>query len=174
MSEREFETMMKQYERLVYSVCRQLVHDRHAAEDLAQETFLAAWTHPESCPEDLESQRPWLCRIAVNKAKDHLKSAYSRRMTASEAPQDTLCAMEQAMQAVSLEESCETKDAAGRVRGEIIGMAEPYRTVCTLHFLQQWSAEEIAQRLRRPQKTVNTQLYRAKKAIRANLACCAS
>ena len=83
MTEQAFEAMVRQYEKLVYTVCCQLVHDHQLAEDLSQETFVSAYLHMESCPPGAE--KPWLCRIAVNKAKDHLKSAYSRRMAVTEA-----------------------------------------------------------------------------------------
>ena len=84
MTEQAFEAMVRQYEKLVYTVCCQLVHDHQLAEDLSQETFVSAYLHMESCPPGAE--KPWLCRIAVNKAKDHLKSAYNRRMAVTEAP----------------------------------------------------------------------------------------
>ena len=67
-----FNAMMEQYEKLVYTVCLRLVHDEHLAQDLAQETFLSAWVHRGACPAG--AQKAWLCRIAANKAKDHLKS----------------------------------------------------------------------------------------------------
>ena len=41
--------MVRQYERLVYTICCQMVQDNAQAEDLAQETFLSAWIHREDC-----------------------------------------------------------------------------------------------------------------------------
>ena len=38
-----FSELVRQYERLVYTVCFQLVRNPHAAEDLTQEAFLAAY-----------------------------------------------------------------------------------------------------------------------------------
>ena len=78
MNSTEFSQLMQQYQGLVYTVCFQLVRDPDTAQDLSQETFLAAWTHLERCPPECEKQ--WLARIAANKAKDHLKSAYQRRV----------------------------------------------------------------------------------------------
>ena len=72
-----FNAMMEQYEKLVYTVCLRFVHDEHLAQDLTQETFLSAWVHRSACPDG--AQKAWLCRIAANKAKDHLKSAWARR-----------------------------------------------------------------------------------------------
>ena len=49
-------------------------------------------------------------------------------------------------------------------------LREPYNTVAVLYFLQQQSVGEIAQRLGRPRKTVQTQLFRARGQLKAQLA----
>lgn len=54
MTEQAFEAMVRQYEKLVYTVCCQLVHDHQLAEDLSQETFVSAYLHMESCPPGAE------------------------------------------------------------------------------------------------------------------------
>ena len=168
MTEPAFAAMVRQYDQLVYTVCCQLVHDHQLAEDLSQETFVSAYLHMESCPPGAE--KPWLCRIAVNKAKDHLKSAYNRRMAVTEAPGDTAPALAAAQNAPSLEAECETRADAGLARECIEGLAEPYRTVSVLYFMQEWPVEAIARQLGRMPKTVHTQLYRAKKMLRRELA----
>ena len=71
-----FSQLVVQYERLVYTVCFQLVRDAAAAEDLTQEAFLSAYLHRDAIPPGYERQ--WLCRVATNKAKDYLQSAYQR------------------------------------------------------------------------------------------------
>ena len=82
MTSDEFSQLVRQYERLVYTICYQFTKDHQLAEDLAQETFLSAYTHRDDCPPG--SYKPWLARIATNKAKDYLKSAYHRRVSAAE------------------------------------------------------------------------------------------
>lgn len=164
MTERQFEAMVRQYERLVYTVCCRLVRDRQIAEDLAQETFLSAWQHRADCP--AQSEKAWLCRIAVNKAKDHLKSAYNRRVTACEAPGETLCAQT----APDVGAVCELRDAARRAAQSIDALNEPYRAVSLLYFGREMSADDIAAQLGRMPKTVQTQLYRARKKLQQTLA----
>lgn len=70
--------MVQKYQSLVYTVCHQLVPDVGDAQDLTQETFLAAWRAIDRCPPGFEKQ--WLARIAANKAKDYLRSAWVRRV----------------------------------------------------------------------------------------------
>ena len=46
----EFDRLVQQYQGLVFTVCHQLVPDEGDAQDLTQETFLAAWRRIERCP----------------------------------------------------------------------------------------------------------------------------
>ena len=62
MTTLEFNALVRQYQGLVYTVCHQLVPDEGDAQDLAQETFLAAWRAIDRCPPGYEKQ--WLARIA--------------------------------------------------------------------------------------------------------------
>ena len=49
MTTLEFNALVRQYQGLVYTVCHQLVPDEGDAQDLAQETFLAAWRAIDRC-----------------------------------------------------------------------------------------------------------------------------
>ena len=48
--------MVQKYQALVYTVCHQLVPDVQEAQDLTQETFLAAWRAIDRCPPGFEKQ----------------------------------------------------------------------------------------------------------------------
>ena len=58
--------MVQKYQALVYTVCHQLVPDVQEAQDLTQETFLAAWRAIDRCPPGFEKR--WLARIAAKEA----------------------------------------------------------------------------------------------------------
>jgi len=161
MTKEQFSELVSQYERLVYTVCFQLVRDASAAEDLTQETFLSAWLHRGSLPQGYERQ--WLGRIAANKAKDHLQSAWSRH---SVLPGDG--AMPPGL-APPAEEIALQKTGAASIAAEIEALKEPYRPVCRLCLLEEKSPEEAALALGRPVKTVHTQLSRGKRLLRERL-----
>ena len=163
MTNAQFSRVVQQYQRLVYTVCWQLVQDPHIAEDLAQETFLAAFSHIDSCPE--EYLRPWLARIAANKAKDYLKSAWVRRVTAP--GEDAL--PEQSGGPPGPEELAVSADEAEAIRQMILHLKEPYLQAATLYFLQHRTVPEIARQLGRPPKTVHTQLYRARQMLQKQI-----
>ena len=152
MTTLEFNALVRQYQGLVYTVCHQLVPDEGDAQDLAQETFLAAWRAIDRCPPGYEKQ--WLARIASNKAKDYLCSAWVRRVNT---PGDDILALEGAPPGSDPEQQVLDAMSEETLTEKILGMREPYRTPCRLMLLEGRTAAEAAALCGRPQKTVEAQ-----------------
>ena len=72
-SELAFNTLVDRHQAAVRMFLRRLVGNEPDADDLAQETFLAAWAHAASFRGDA-SVRSWLCGIAWRKAKGAQRS----------------------------------------------------------------------------------------------------
>ena len=161
MTKEAFSELVLQYERLVYTICFQLVRDAAAAEDLTQDTFLAAYLHRESIP--LDCERQWLAKIAANKAKDYLQSAWNRRTVL---PGDDGIPPGLAPPA---EEIALRRRQTAEIAAAIAAMKEPYRQVCRLCLLEERSVDEAALALGRPSKTIYTQLSRGKRLLREAL-----
>ena len=155
------EELYRQYVQIVYRFLVSACRDPGLAEDLTQETFLSAYLHRDSLPEGYERQ--WLGRVAANKAKDHLQSAWNRRTVL---PGDQELARGLAPPA---EETALRRSAAAEIQEAIRAMKEPYRQVCRLCLLEERSVEEAALALGRPVKTVYTQLSRGKRLLREAL-----
>lgn len=164
MTKEEFGSVVERYQNLVYTVCFQMVRDHHEAQNLSQETFLSAFTHLDSCRE--EDIKPWLCRIAANKAKDYLKSAYVRRVQLAREQEDGLEGRlgrpPDPPSESSPEELLVSAAGAEAIRELIRSLHEPYLKVSVLYFLEEKDVDQIVKILGRPRKTVQTQLYRAK------------
>ena len=158
MTKQQFSQFVSQYERLVYTICFQFVRDAAAAEDLTQETFLSAYLHRDAIPPGYERQ--WLGRIAANKAKDHLQSAWTRRCVL---PGDENLPPGLAPPA---EEAVLGQAGSAAICAAIEALREPYGSVCRLCLLQERTPEEAARLLERPVKTIHTQLYRGKHLLR--------
>lgn len=167
MTNAQFAGLVEQYQRLVYTVCYQLVQDHQLAEDLTQDTFVSAFTHMDSCPP--EHYKPWLARIAANKARDHLKSAWARRVSAPGDDGMPQSPPPGAAAPPGPEDLTVTEDEAAAIRQMVRGLKEPYLQVSVMYFLEERSVEEISRALRRPPKTVHTQLFRAKKMLREQI-----
>ena len=114
----------------------------------------------DRCPSGFEKQ--WLARSAANKAKDYLRSAWVRRVNI---PGDDVLALEGAPPGTQPEQ--QVLDALGEeeLTAMILDLREPYRTPCRLVLLEQHTMAEAAQLCGRPPKTVEAQIYRAKKML---------
>ena len=156
----EFSAMVQKYQSLVYTVCHQLVPSVEDAQDLTQETFLAAWRAIDRCPPGFEKQ--WLARIAANKAKDYLRSAWVRRVNT---PGDEVLALEGAPPGAEPEQQVLDTLGEQELTRMILDLREPYKTPCRLVLLEQHTMAEAARMCGRPEKTVGAQIYRAKKML---------
>lgn len=162
MDEGRFTQLVQQYTPLILTVCYRLTGDYQEAENLTQETFLTAYRAIDRFQGD--HYKPWLVRIAANKAKDYLKSAYHR--TTAPTADETLANLPQNQ---PLHEAIEEEETLARIRSACEALPAPYREVARLHFLEDKSFEEIAAALDRPLKTVQTQGYRARDKLRKHL-----
>ena len=173
LRQEDFANLMRQYQNLVFTVCLQFVRDQHTAEDLTQDTFLSAWAKIDGC--DPAYYKQWLVRVATNKCKDHLKSAWVRKVEAHEddtlpeprgaPPRGTaLTAAEPDPQDAYLQqvESTELEELVRTLR-------EPYGKVATMYLLEDKPVAEIAKSLNRPPATVQNQLFRAKVLLRQRI-----
>ena len=154
---------MEAYEKLVFTVCYRLVGNYHDAQNLSQVTFIAAFNHIGEM--DGTNIMGWLVRIASNKSKDLLKSAYYRRVSIME----DISELDILREEMSPERILIEGETGEIIRQSIVSLPEPYHDVAVLFFLEEISVEAIATRLSRPKKTVQSQLYRAKLKLRDEL-----
>lgn len=76
--EAAFTLLVREHARVVFGVVLRRVGDRSVAEDLTQETFLRAWRARSSYRGEAASARGWLCAIAANVARDHMRARRRR------------------------------------------------------------------------------------------------
>ena len=167
LNNEQFASLMRQYQRLVYTVCYQFVHDPHTAEDLTQDTFLSAWSNIDRCDQAYHKQ--WLVRVATNKCKDHLKSAWVRRVQAQQDDQLPEPRGAPPGDAQNPEEALIAREEAGALQNMVRTLREPYGSVATMYLLEHKTVPVIAQALGRPEKTVQNQIFLAKVILRQQI-----
>ena len=102
-SEPAFNILVDRHQQAVRTFLRRLLGNDADADDMAQETFLAAWTHARSFRDG--DVRSWLCGIAWRKAKGAQRSWFRR--SARDAAHHDLSAgvaVKAALQALPLEQ----------------------------------------------------------------------
>jgi RNA polymerase sigma-70 factor (ECF subfamily) len=127
-----------------------VVHDAAAAEDIAQEAFLAAVRNLDR----FDRRRPfgpWLHRIVVNRAIDWARM----RALRPEAGGDALAGVAARDQA----------EPAEGVLEAIRSLSPEHRAVIVLRYLLEYTPGEIARLLDLPRGTVNSRLRRALDAL---------
>lgn len=140
------------------NLTRRLLQDAGQAEDLAQDTMVAALSQPTW---GAGSPRPWLAGIARNLARRHLRS--QRRRLEREA-QAARCEHDASTAEVLMEAA-----AHRSVVNAVMDLAEPYRSTLLLRYWEGLPPREIARRTQTSVQTIQTRLKRARALLRERL-----
>lgn len=155
----QFASCIQLYGRLVFSVCLTFTRNYFDAEDLTQETFLAAFQNIDHFKGD--HLKAYLTTIAANKCKDYLRRTERKNLSLTEEDEELLEDTRG-----SPEETILQMDSAERVHTLCCKLKEPYKTVALCYFVKNKKLSEIAKATGQSLKTLQTQLYRAKTLLR--------
>jgi RNA polymerase sigma-70 factor (ECF subfamily) len=150
---------MERYSGLIFTICYSMTRDHFEAEDLAQDTFIAAYRNLDRF--DGNNMKAWLTTIAANKCRDYLKNAARRSIPS---PTEAFLALKD--KDALPEERLLKSEAEERLITICEKLKEPYKTIAIMHFCQNKSAEEISQAGKKSVRTIQTQIYRAKAILR--------
>jgi RNA polymerase sigma-70 factor (ECF subfamily) len=158
-----FRVLVDRHARRVHAVIYRLVGGRDA-EDLAQQAFLSAF---EALAEFDTARRfrPWLCRIAINVAKDHLKSKKRSETSLSVEPVESPYAG-----SVAAPDSACVAGERERLLGRALAeLSWKDREVLVLKDIEELSYDEMKQALGRPVTALKIRVVRARQRLRVAL-----
>lgn len=157
-----FADLVRAHHPNVYGLCLGMLGDPAAADDAAQEAFLAAWKALPSFKGD-SAFGTWLHRIAANKCLDALRRAGRRTEDSLDAILEAGGARAESVQSGGSgpETAVEAADLAGKVLG---GLSDEYRLILTLREVQGLSYEEIMAVMDCSLDSVKARLRRAREA----------
>jgi RNA polymerase sigma-70 factor (ECF subfamily) len=152
----DLEALFRSHWPRAYRAAYLVVHDRSAAEDIAQEAFLAAVRALDTF-DRRRSFGPWLHRIVVNRAIDWTRARSLRREVGDDA----------------LETAPARSDAAvgvpGTLTDALASLPPEQRAVVVMRYLLEYTPGEIARMLGLPRGTVNSRLRRGLDALQGRL-----
>jgi RNA polymerase sigma-70 factor (ECF subfamily) len=155
-AEADVEALFRRHWPRAYRAAFMIVQDHAAAEDVAQEAFLAAIRRLDR----FDRRRPfgpWLGAIVANRAIDSIRARSARRETAEPAE------VEQTV----------TSPPPGRYSEELLGalsaLSPEQRTVVVLRYALEYTPGEIARALGLPRGTVNSRLRRGLDVLESRL-----
>ncbi|MGZ4437012.1 MAG: sigma-70 family RNA polymerase sigma factor [Nocardioides sp.] len=143
----------------LWGFCLHLTHgDRDRAEDLAQETLVRAWRHPEVLDQENGSVRGWLFTVARRLLIDDWRSAHSRHEVARAEPPEQS----------TTDRTDEVLDA-WLVADALSLLSREHREVIVACYYRGMSVAEASQHLGVPTGTVKSRTHYALRALRLAL-----
>jgi RNA polymerase sigma-70 factor (ECF subfamily) len=149
-SDRAFNLLIDRHQRAVRGFLRRLVGNAADADDIAQETFLAAWEGAERF-QGGSSVRSWLCAIAWRKARSAQRSWFRRRTREADG-------LEQPGATASVEDRL-------AVRQALMTLPMDQRAAVALCLAEGFSPAEAAEALGAPLGTVKSHVARGRRRL---------
>ena len=149
----DFEALFRRHWSTAYRTAYLVVHDAAAAEDIAQEAFLAA----VRALDRFDRRRPfgpWLHRIVVNRAIDWSRARALRREIGPGAEEPA---------------APEQRSDDGTLVALLATLSPEHRAVIVLRYLLEYTPGEISELLDLPRGTVNSRLRRGLDALKERL-----
>jgi RNA polymerase sigma-70 factor (ECF subfamily) len=169
-----FRGLVDRHKGRVYSVLMSLLGDGELAEELAQETFVKAFTGLSGFREDA-SFGTWLVQIAIHGARDHrrrMSRLRQRQVVSLDAlreakrydlePADT-------RRSADPRTGVESREEVGLVREALQHLPQEYREVLVLKHFDGWSYEQIAESTGDTVGTLKVRAHRARRLLRDSL-----
>ena len=150
-------TIYKQYYKAMFNTAFRIVNDRFEAEDIMQESFLAAFTKLDSFRGEV-TFGSWLKRIVINHSLTALKK--NKRLE--------MVSLEQVTERGTDDEEAPDYSAfnASEILTQVSKLKNNYKVALTLHLIEGYDYEEIAQILDISYENSRTTVSRAKNKLR--------
>jgi RNA polymerase sigma factor (sigma-70 family) len=162
-SEMAFRTLYRAYVRPVYWIAHGLVGNAADAEDVTQETFLAAWRKLHGFELAGESLLPWLATICRFQAANRIRRQRRDREHTAGAADQSLAAT------VDVEQQVIDGDLAERILREVSGLSELDREIFRLCASEGYAYQAAADQLGVAHGVVRNRLSRIRTRLRTTV-----
>ncbi len=165
LSEQLYTEYVRQYTdsmlRIAVNYCRQLSD----AEDIVQDAFLKLY-ETDTPFKDSEHVKRWLIRVTINTCKNHLSSAWRRKIQPMGFQE-----LELAAEHSSGSDSSWMSEfgEASALFEAVAALPEKYRSTVHLYYFESYSVRDIAQILQKKESAIQTRLMRARKMLKQQL-----
>jgi RNA polymerase sigma-70 factor, ECF subfamily len=154
-----WETLLARYRLPLYAYVYQLVHQEQTSLDIVQETFINAARHLHTLQHD-DKFGSWLFNIAHQKCIQHWRKQRPAEISIDPLEED-FPELEPGPQELLIRK--EQEEAFMKLLDQL---TVPHRAVLLLHFVEDFSLEEIARITDTQIGTVKSRLHYARKALR--------
>lgn len=161
-----FAALVTEHQRYVFNLALRVLKNEEEALDLAQETFVRAWTALPNFRGQSQF-RTWLYRIVTNLCYNRLPNL---RRSLNELGEDVIAEVPATATALdNPAHALESRELRSHLHQAIDHLDEHYRLLVSLRYQNELSYQEIATMLNLPLGTVKTGLFRAREQLRRAL-----
>jgi RNA polymerase sigma-70 factor (ECF subfamily) len=150
----DFASLVRAHQAMVFSIALHYLHDRSAAEELAQDVFLQFHRSLADMQSAAHAAR-WLRKVAVHRSIDHARRSRVRPQVGLEDAQEP-----------SVPAAVGDPMLSQRLRRLVASLPEKPRAVVLLRYQEDLDPEEIATALGMPVRTVKSHLQRSLAMLR--------
>lgn len=161
MNRQEQEKLYRETYKMVYWTCLSLLKNKEDAEDMVQETFIAAFEAYDTL-NDKERAAAWIKRIAANKCINKLTR--TRTVAVEDEILDNVEAVPDDFLPASITEDKEKRSIMMNIISE--SLSDELQRTLILYYFDELSAREISELIDVPEGTVRSRLDYAKKKIK--------
>lgn len=159
-----FETLYRQYEKLVFRTAFLITGNKQAAEDILQDVFISVWKSRHTFDPQKGKLSTWLHRITVNRC-----SRISGRLPAAYSIEEKEVDLPTMNQQSQPEEIMLTKMEYDRLLKAMATLGTKHRSVLVLRYFNDLSYSEIADILQIPLGTVKSRLNQSLKYLKKQM-----
>lgn len=139
------DALVETYGNMLFRICLVQLGNEADAEDAVQDTFLR-YIQRAPAFENAEHEKAWLIRVAINRSRDLLRLRHAH---------------------VDLDSvQCYVQDEeGGQVLAALLTLPEKFRTVLTLHYVEGYRVNEIADMIGKSASAVKMRLQKGRKLL---------
>lgn len=154
-----FSELVRRFQALIYDRAQETLNDPHWAQDIAQETFLAAWInlerlqHPRAFPSWLKRILNTQCHRALRRIHPKVDTLEENLASNVDTPDTTF----------------EMRDLRQKIIDAIADLPDHERKITELFYLEGYSQRDISRLTDVPVKTVKSRLYSSRQRLKEQL-----
>jgi len=157
-----FEELVRACQGRILRLCLRLLGGSVEAQDVAQETFVACYTHLQQL-DPTRSPLAWLTTVATRRCLNRLRSLKRARLEPEEVWDKQISGGEEPDQ-LWLQKADQQ-----RLHRAILELPENHRAIVVLYYLEEWNCRQIGEALDMTESNVKVTLHRSRERLRTML-----
>lgn len=154
-----YELLVDKYKEMIYTMAYRMTGDSEAADDIAQESFISAYGALKEFKGNSKFST-WLCSIALNKCRDHLKSLKPY------VPLDDIEETAHCCSGITPEHELVGKQLMNELQSALNALPEEYREAIVLKHIEGLDYKEMELLLNVRADTLKVRTHRAREMMK--------